>query len=61
MDIPGKKVQMKYRHNWKAWNKQWDKLSVRFRISTIDFLSIEIDISRKFYMFTILNFTIKNR
>ena len=52
---------MKYRNNWKSWNKQWDKLSLRIRVSTVDFLSFEIDISREFYMLTILNFTIKNR
>jgi hypothetical protein len=52
---------MKLRNGWKAWNKQWDKLSIRLRISTLDILTIELDISREFYMFTILNFTIKNR
>ena len=52
---------MKAKHNWKSWNKQWDKVSIRLRISTVDFLSIEIDISREFYMLTILNFTLKNR
>jgi hypothetical protein len=52
---------MKARNNWKAWNKQWDKISIRCRFSTVDFFSIEVDISRDFYMITILNFTIKNR
>lgn len=52
---------MKFRHNWKSWNKQWDKLSIRCRISTVDFFTLEIDKSREFYMLTILNFTLKNR
>jgi hypothetical protein len=52
---------MKFRNGWKSWNKQWDKLSIRLRVSTLDFLTIELDVSREFYMFTILNFTIKNR
>lgn len=52
---------MKFRNSWKSWNKQWDKISIRMRISTLDFFTIEVDVSREFYMFTILNFTIKNR
>lgn len=52
---------MKLRNSWKSWNKQWDKISIRCRFSTVDFFSIEIDISREFYSFTLLNFTIKNR
>ncbi len=49
------------RNNWKVKNKQWDKFQLRLRIGRIDFLTIEIDISREFYMFTLLNFSIKNR
>ena len=56
-----KHKKMKFRHNWKSWNKQWDKLSIRLRISTVDFFTLEMDRSREFYMLTILNFTIKNR
>ena len=52
---------MKFRHNWKSWNKQWDKISIRCRLSVVDLFSIEIDKTREFYMITILNFTIKNR
>ncbi len=52
---------MKFRNNWGLKNKQWDKISLRIRISSLDFLTIELDISRNFYMFTILNFTLKNR
>jgi len=52
---------MKFRNGWKSYNKQWDKIMIRLRLSFIDLLCIEIDISRKFYLFTILNFTIKNR
>ena len=52
---------MKFRNSWKAPNKQWDKLMIRLRVSSLDILSIEIDISRRFYLITLLNFTIKNR
>ena len=52
---------MKFRNSWKAKNKQTDKLIIRLRISSLDILGIEIDIYREFYLFTILNFTIKNR
>jgi hypothetical protein len=52
---------MKFRNSWKSTNKQWDKISIRFRLSSVDLFTIEIDISREFYMLTILNFTIKNR
>jgi hypothetical protein len=52
---------MKLRNNWKAKNKQWDKFMVKLRISSLDIFTVEIDISREFYMITILNLCIKNR
>jgi hypothetical protein len=52
---------MKFRNSWKSTTKQWDKFAVRIRISALDILTIEVDISREFYMLTILNLTIKNR
>jgi hypothetical protein len=52
---------MKLRNNWRVHNKQWDKFQLRVRVGKIDFLTIEIDVSRDFYMFTLLNFTLKNR
>ena len=56
-----KNDNMKIRNNWKVRNKQWDKFEIKIRLGKADVLSIEIDISRSFYMFTILNFSIKNR
>jgi len=52
---------MKFRNSWKLATKQWDKISIRFRLSSVDVFTLEIDISREFYMLTILNLTIKNR
>jgi hypothetical protein len=52
---------MKLRNNWTAKNKQWDKFMIRLRVSSLDIFSIEIDISREFYMISFLNFQIKNR
>jgi len=52
---------MKFRNNWNVPNKQWDKFKIKIRMSIIDILCIEVDISRKFYLFTLLNYTIKNR
>lgn len=49
------------RNNWKVRNKQWDKFQLRMRLGKVDVVSIEIDISREFYMITICNFTLKNR
>jgi hypothetical protein len=49
------------RNNWKVKNKQWDKFALRLRLGKVDVFSIEVDISREFYMLTILNFTLKNR
>lgn len=56
-----KKQKMKFRNNWKGAGRQWDKLMVRIRISSLDILTIEFDYSREFYLITVLNFTIKNR
>jgi hypothetical protein len=52
---------MKFRNNWGNTNKQWDKLMIRLRISSIDIFTLEVDLSREFYLITILNFTLKNR
>jgi hypothetical protein len=52
---------MKFRNNWKVTNKQFDKFKIRIRLSFVDFLWIELDFSKKFYMFTLLNFAIKNK
>ena len=56
-----KQTIMKFRNSWKSATKQWDKISIRFRLSSVDVFTLEIDISREFYMLTILNWTIKNR
>jgi hypothetical protein len=52
---------MKFRNGWNARNKQWDKVIIKLRVSSLDIFAIEIDLSRKFYLLTILNFTLKNR
>lgn len=52
---------MKFRNSWKAKNKQWDKFMIKLRVSSLDIFTVEIDISREFYMITILNLCIKNR
>ena len=52
---------MKFRNSWKTKNKQWDKIQIRLRLGEIDFITVEVDVSRNFYMFTLLNFTLKNR
>ena len=52
---------MKFRNGWKATTKQWDKVMIRLRISSLDVFALEIDLSRDFYLITILNLTLKNR
>jgi len=52
---------MKIRNSWRSRNKQRDKFAIRCRLGAIDLFTLEADISREFYMITILNFTIKNR
>jgi hypothetical protein len=52
---------MKFRNNWKIHNKQLDKFIFKFRLSYVDVLWIELDFSKKFYMFTLFNFTVKNK
>jgi hypothetical protein len=52
---------MKFRNSWKSSAKQWDKIMIRFRLSSLDFFTFEMDISRNFYLLTVLNLTIKNR
>ena len=52
---------MKFRNNWKVINKQWDKFSIKCRLGYVDVITIEVDISRKFFMFVLFNFTLKNR
>lgn len=52
---------MKFRNNWKSYKPGWKTLAIRLRISALDIFSIEVDVMRDFYSFTILNLTIKNR
>ncbi len=52
---------MKFRNSWKSCNKQWDKIMIRIRLSSLDIFTFEMDISRNFYLLTIFNLTIKNR
>ena len=52
---------MKFRNSWKSVTKQWDKLMIRIRVSSLDIFTVEVDISREFYLVTILNLTFKNR
>jgi hypothetical protein len=52
---------MKFRSNWGTTRKQWDKVMIRFRLSSVDIFTLELDLSREFYLITILNFTLKNR
>lgn len=52
---------MKFRNNWKVKNKQWDKFELNLRLGKVTFLHIEVDVSRKFYLLTALNYCIKNR
>jgi len=51
---------MKFKNSWSK-NKLWDKFNVRIRLGAVDIFTIELDISREFYMLTVLNFSIKNR
>ncbi len=52
---------MIFRNNWRVHNKQWDKFQIRVRLGKIDILTLEVDISRQFYLITLFNFTMKNR
>lgn len=52
---------MKFRNSWTAIAKQWDKIIIRLRISSLDIFALEVDLSRHFYLITILNLTLKNR
>jgi hypothetical protein len=52
---------MKVRNGWKTKNKLWDKLHLKLRLGKIDVFVFEADISSKFYMITIFNFSIKTK
>ena len=56
-----KNKTMIFRNNWRVHNKQWDKFQIRARFGKIDILTLEVDISRQFYLITLFNFTMKNR
>jgi hypothetical protein len=52
---------MKFRNGWNSYTKQWDKFIFKFRFSFVDVIAFELDFSKKFYMFTLFNFTVKNK
>jgi hypothetical protein len=49
------------RNNWKNWKKSLKQLRISIKLSSLDLLTIEIDVPRNFYMLTVANFSIKNR
>jgi hypothetical protein len=49
------------RNNWKHFRRQWDKVAIKLRISSLDIFSLELDASRNFYCLTVLNISLKNR
>jgi hypothetical protein len=52
---------MKFRNSWKTHKPNWKTITIRCRLSLIDFFSIEVDPQRNFYSITVLNLTFKNR
>lgn len=52
---------MKFRNNWKIKHQSRGNFIFKFRIASIDILSIEVNRYKEFYLLTICNFTIKNR
>jgi hypothetical protein len=50
---------MKYTNSWKSKTKQADKIDIILRVGKITFIKFTVDVSRKTYMLTLLNFTIK--
>ena len=52
---------MKFKHPFTGiYSKQFDKFSLKFRVSILDIISIKFDISRKKYEFIIFGFGITN-
>jgi hypothetical protein len=49
------------RNSWKNKAKQSDKFALKLRIGKLDIINFEADISRRFVMFTFMNFIFKNR
>jgi hypothetical protein len=51
---------MEYRNQWKKIS-QWKKINFSLLLFSLNIITIDINHDRNFYMFTILNFTYKNR
>ena len=51
---------MKYTNSWKSNAKQNDKLDFIIRIGKITFIKLNVDFGKKKFIFTLLNFGIKN-
>ena len=50
---------MKTINSWTSKVKQKDKFEIIIRISTVTIFELNIDLSKKLYSFTLLNFGIK--
>jgi hypothetical protein len=51
---------MKYTNSWKANAKKNNRIDVLLRIGKITFVKISVDIKRKKYIVTLLNFSVNN-
>jgi len=52
---------MKCKNNWKNPKLNWKILTFKLRILSVNIIELEVNITKNFYAFTILNFTIKNK
>jgi predicted phosphatase len=51
---------MKYINSWNSNAKKWDIIDINLRLGKISFIKIHIDILKKKFILTLLNFTVKN-
>ena len=51
---------MNFINEWKSPLKQWDKTEFQIRIGKITLFALNLDFSKKYFRFTILNLTLQN-
>ena len=52
---------MKFINDWKSNAKQSDKIALEIRVSKLTIFNLGIDLSKRKFKLTILNFTVKNQ
>ncbi len=52
---------MTFFNSWRSHKRNWDKIDLTIRVSSLTIISVKADLSRRYYRINILNLGIKSK